>query len=73
MIYEILQSIDKDLRFHDVRLGVGKKNKNLMFDVVIPFEKDIDPKKLKEEIIQRIKQQEPDLKPLITIDRSNII
>ena len=73
MIYEILQSIDKDLRFHDVRLGVGKKNKNLMFDLVIPFEKDIDPKKLKEEIIQRIKQQEPDLKPLITIDRSNII
>ena len=73
MIYEILESIDKDLRFHDVRLGVGKKNKNLMFDVVIPFEKDIDPKKLKEEIIQRIKQQEPDLKPLITIDRSNII
>ena len=44
MIYEILQSIDKDLRFHDVRLGCRKENKNLMFDVVIPFEKDIDPK-----------------------------
>lgn len=73
MIGEILHNIDHDLRYHDVRLGIGKNKMNLMFDVVVPFENNIDCEKLKQEIIEKIKDQEPQLKPLITIDRSDIL
>ncbi len=70
---KILQDIDESIRFHDLRTGTGKRRQNLMFDVVVPFDKEFDLDDLKKEIVKRIKEVEPTVNPLITIDKSNII
>lgn len=73
MVTYILQDIDSSLRFHDLRTGTGTRSQNLMFDVVVPFESSLDLDSLKIEIKERIKEVEPNINPLITIEKSNIV
>lgn len=73
IITNILHDIDESLSFHDLRTGTGKRSQNLMFDVVVPFENELDLEDLKKEIVEKVKTAEPTVNPLITIDKSNII
>jgi len=42
----VISQIDKDLTIHDFRVVHGKTHTNIIFDVVIPFEKKLDEEEL---------------------------
>lgn len=70
MTAQIVADIDKSLTIHDFRVVKGVTHNNLIFDVVIPHQYAKKERELIEEISARIKEQERNLFPVITIDRS---
>ena len=44
----VLKVYDKDLTFHDFRVVEGNSHSNIIFDIVRPFEKQIDLQKIKD-------------------------
>lgn len=49
-------SVDERLTIHDFRMVAGVTHTNLIFDVVVPFECEIDDDSLKEQIDEKIKE-----------------
>ena len=67
---EVLQSIDERLNMHDFRMVKGKRQINLIFDLVVPFDYD---KKGQEELLDKVirMMQEKDRRYqlVITVDQ----
>ena len=70
MTVQIVSDIDKSLTIHDFRVVKGVTHDNLIFDVVIPHQYAPKEREIIEKITARIKEQEENLFPVITIDRS---
>lgn len=70
MTAQIVADINESLTIHDFRVVKGVTHNNLIFDVVIPHQFAQKDREIIEEITDRIKEQEQNLFPVITIDRS---
>lgn len=66
---EVLSALDNRLSMHDFRVVDGKRQINLVFDVVVPFEYDENGReKLHDSIAQGLQAHDARLHPVITFD-----
>lgn len=65
----IVHEIDESLSIHDFRIVTGPTHTNLIFDVVLPMESKWKPQELVDEIDRRIKEVDPHVFTVITVDR----
>lgn len=72
MLAGILTEIDPALTFHDFQINEGTTKKDLVFDVMIPFEYKGDMEELRERIRAKIIEADSSLNPVIKIDREHI-
>lgn len=71
MVSEILYDIDPVLTFHDFRVVVGDKNKNVLFDVVVPPAYKYSDEELKDILKNRINEAgEGNIYAVIVVDKS---
>ncbi len=68
VLAEELPKIDKDLRFHDVRMVPGPTHTNLIFDVVKPFECNLTDEQLISAINIAVQQHDKRVFCAVTID-----
>jgi len=54
---------------HDFRMTDGIKNRNLIFDVVVPFSVKISDNEVKRLISEKIKEEDENLNAVITVDK----
>lgn len=71
-ITKILREIDDNLKFHDFRLVRGPTHTNLIFDVLVPFEYKIPDEELVNIIKQKVSENNPIYRCVITIDKDYI-
>lgn len=72
MTERVVLSIDELLTIHDFRVVRGSTHKNLIFDVLVPYECTKSNAKIQEEIIKKISEIDKRLYVVITIDRSYV-
>lgn len=65
----ILKNLDSSLEFHDFRLVIGKTHTNILFDVVVPFDKDITLDVIKKELEEKYKNEDKKYFFVIELDR----
>lgn len=68
----IISSIDKRLKYHDLRMVKGYTHTNLIFDVVKPFNFPLSVTKLKELIISKVQELHSDYMCVIVVEDSYI-
>ena len=69
---KIIKSYNSEYSFHDFRLVNGKTHKNLIFDLVIPFDKNNDTTKILNDIMALFKEYDEKINVVITIEHSFI-
>ena len=69
-VRNVLEKIDSRLTMHDFRMVSGETHTNLIFDVVVPFDFHMVPKKLISEIQKEIFKINNSYFVVITIDKS---
>ncbi|MEA4849796.1 MAG: cation diffusion facilitator family transporter [Clostridiaceae bacterium] len=70
-ITELIKEMHEDLTIHDFRIVGGEKHKNLIFDLVVPFEYDEKmARDLSNEVSREIKTRYPECNAIIYIDRA---
>lgn len=65
----VLLRIDELLTFHDFRVVIGPTHTNLIFDVVLPYEKAYETDELKKRIDAEIQKKNTSISTVITFDR----
>lgn len=71
MVEEIIGNLDSRLSLHDFRVVMGKRNKNLIFDLVVPREYEPSAKdSLKQKIREMVKERDNICHCIITIENS---
>lgn len=68
ILAEELPKIDKNLRFHDVRMVPGPTHTNLIFDVVKPFECALDNEQLIAVINEAVQHRDKSVFCAVTVD-----
>ena len=68
-IIKVINELDKDLSIHDFRIVEGKKYTNILFDCVIPFEKEYTIEEIKKILKRNIKSKNKIYNYMIEIDR----
>lgn len=68
----IISSIDKRLKYHDLRMVKGYTHTNLIFDIVKPFSFPLSVTKLKELIISKVQELHSDYMCVIVVEDSYI-
>lgn len=68
----IVKSIDERMSIHDFRIVIGNTHTNIIFDVVVPYDKSIQNSTLKKQIEKEIKKLNEHYFAVITIDRSYV-
>jgi len=70
-ITELISEMHEELTIHDFRIVGGEEHKNLIFDLVVPFEYDEKmAKDLSNEVAREIKTKYPECDAIIYIDRA---
>ncbi len=70
-ITELINEMHEELTIHDFRIVGGEEHKNLIFDLVVPFEYDEKmAKDLSNEVAREIKTKYPECDAIIYIDRA---
>lgn len=70
-ITEVINEIHKELSIHDFRIVGGEEHKNVIFDLVVPYEYDEKmAKALSKEVAEEIKMKYPNYNAVIYIDRA---
>ena len=72
-ITEWVKEQDPRFTIHDFRLITQSKGRNILFDVLIPWDKAIHTEELKQALEQRVHTHYPDDEVLITIDRDLVM
>jgi cation diffusion facilitator family transporter len=67
-VASIVSSLCKDAKIHDFRVVWGETHSNILFDIAISYE-DLDPEKLKNQVILKIKEINPTYNPIIGVDQ----
>ena len=70
---EIIKEMDKRVSIHDFRVVEGRDHKNLIFDMVIPYEYDKEKQNdLREEFARRLREKNDRYHAVITMERSYV-
>ena len=70
---EIIKEMDKRVSIHDFRVVGGREHKNLIFDMVIPYEYDKEKQNdLREEFARRLREKNDRYHAVITMERSYV-
>ena len=68
----IVKGIDGKLSIHDFRVVPAKTYKNIIFDVVVPQEFYLSDGKVKQKILDELKEKLPECRPVIKVEKSYI-
>lgn len=69
-VLKVISELNEDLTIHDFRIVGGDGHKNVIFDLVVPYEYDEKrAKDLSKEVAQAIKTEYPNYDAVINIDR----
>lgn len=66
---EILQGLDERLSIHDFRLVAGPSHLNMIFDVLVPYETQLDEAKIRSALMKGFENNVPKVNFVIRIDR----
>lgn len=66
----ILNSYNSEYSFHDFRMVKGDTHTNLIFDVVVPFEKNFDKKKILSDLTALFKAEDESINIVVTLEHS---
>lgn len=69
---KIIKQYNDDYSFHDFRMVNGETHKNLIFDLVIPFDKNNDTTKILNDIVAAFKKYDESLNVVVTLEHSFI-
>lgn len=69
---DIIREIDPVLTMHDFRAVFGKRQTNLIFDVVVPPGYPVSNEKLTSRISEKVREYNPDYYSVITVDKNYI-
>ena len=68
-----IKEMDKRVSIHDFRVVGGRDHKNLIFDMVIPYEYDKEKQNdLREEFARRLREKNDRYHAVITMERSYV-
>ena len=68
-VVQAIHKLDKDLKIHDFRVVKGFSHTNILFDCIVPFEKDHSEESLKEYLMKEIVPEKEIYFYVIQIDR----
>ncbi|MDD6659729.1 MAG: cation diffusion facilitator family transporter [Eubacteriales bacterium] len=69
---KIIKQYNDEYSFHDFRMVNGETHKNLIFDLVIPFDKNNDTTKILNDIVAAFKKYDESLNVVVTLEHSFI-
>lgn len=69
LVKKIISEISPSISMHDFRMTDGIKNRNLIFDVVVPYSLKISDAEIKRLISEKIKNEDENLNAVITVDK----
>lgn len=68
-VKEILKNFDEEISFHDFRVVKGNSHTNIIFDIVIPFEKGYTENDFQKILQEKFKNEEQKYYFVLTLDR----
>lgn len=68
-VVQVIHKLDKDLKIHDFRIVEGITHTNILFDCIVPYEKDYTEEYLKEYLSKEIIPEKEIYYYVIEIDR----
>ena len=69
LVKGFIAEISPEISMHDFRMTDGLKNRNLIFDIVVPFRFKMNDNAIKALICERIKREDENLNAVITVDK----
>ena len=72
IISEVIEEYDKDFKFHDFRIVEGKKQTNVIFDLVIPYKYEKTNDVILKELREKVKEKKKEINLVITIEHSYV-
>ena len=72
IISEVIDEYDKDFKFHDFRIVEGKKQTNVIFDLVIPHKYEKTNDVILKELREKVKEKKKEINLVITIEHSYV-
>ena len=69
---KIIKQYNNEYSFHDFRMVNGETHKNLIFDLVIPFDKNNNTTKILNDIVAAFKKYDESLNVVVTLEHSFI-
>lgn len=69
---DVVKKIDDSLTIHDFRVVKGPTHSNLIFDITVPLGCRMGDREIREQVIALMKEKNPRLYLVITIDRSYV-
>ncbi len=72
MADEVIGAYNSEYTYHDFRVVKGDKSINLIFDLVVPIDKNLDKKIINEDLTALFRERDPRLNLVLTIEHSFI-
>ena len=72
IISEVIEEYDKDFKFHDFRIVEGKKQTNVIFDLVIPYKYEKTNDVILKELREKVKEKKKEINLVVTIEHSYV-
>ena len=72
IISEVIEEYDKDFKFHDFRIVEGKKQTNVIFDLVIPYKYEKANDVILKELRAKVKEKKKEINLVVTIEHSYV-
>ena len=72
LLKEVVNEIDKSIKFHDVRLVIGETHKNLIFDLLVSFEFKYTDEELINLVTSKLREKDSIINCVIQIDKDYV-
>lgn len=69
LVSDILREVNEEISMHDFRITDGLKNRNLIFDIEVPFGLKQSDNEIKQVIVNKIREADNSLNPVISVDK----
>ncbi len=69
LVKGFISEISPEISMHDFRMTDGVKNRNLIFDIVVPYRFKMNDNAIKALISEKIKREDENLNAVITVDK----
>ena len=70
---QLALQVDPSLTIHDFRITAGPLHTNLIFDVVVPYEVKLSEDEVKQQLAQKLREQDERYHAVIQVDRSYVL